>query len=415
LKQKSTLWTKNFTIITVGTIISAIGGTALNFAIALVVFDNTASTWMTGLYSAVTMLPGIILPILIAPYIDRCRRKPIIVGLDALSGMLYLMFSLYLWKNSFSIGMYMGFGLITNIIGTIYSLTYQSFYPDLIPKGFTQKGYSISSIIYPSITALIIPLASIIYSEFGIAIIFVTEGCLLLIASVFESCIRVQETQAGINLKEGFRIQNYKKELFGGIHYLKKEKGVRNIYLYMMTTNACGQGTNLMTMAHFQSSSILTTAMYSFLISAETVGRMFGGVVHYFIDIPKEKRFQITEKVYVIYQSLDSILLFLAYPLMIVARFICGFLGVNSATLRETAVQSYLPANMRARVNGLFTVLISIGMIVIELVAGAFGEILPYRTVSFTFGILGLIAAYFIIIRDGKIIRKIYEGNSSER
>ena len=39
-----TLWTRNFTIITLGTVISAIGGVAISFALSFVVFDNTGST-----------------------------------------------------------------------------------------------------------------------------------------------------------------------------------------------------------------------------------------------------------------------------------------------------------------------------------------------------------------------------------
>jgi hypothetical protein len=94
---------------------------------------------------------------------------------------------------------------------------------------------------------------------------------------------------------------------------------------------------------------------------------------------------------------------------MIVNRFLCGFLGVNSATLRGAAVQRYLPTDMRARVNGLFSVLIYIGVMIIQLVAGALGEILPYRMVALTFGISGLIAVYFIVMRNKGEIKKIYE------
>ena len=42
--MRQTLWTKNFTIITLGTVISAIGGVAISFALGFVVFDTTGST-----------------------------------------------------------------------------------------------------------------------------------------------------------------------------------------------------------------------------------------------------------------------------------------------------------------------------------------------------------------------------------
>lgn len=69
--MKETLWTRDFTIITIGTIISAIGGTAMQFAMSVVVYAETSSTWLTGIYSAVSMLPLVMLPLLAAPLIDR--------------------------------------------------------------------------------------------------------------------------------------------------------------------------------------------------------------------------------------------------------------------------------------------------------------------------------------------------------
>ena len=47
------------------------------------------------------------------------------------------------------------------------------------------------------------------------------------------------------------------------------------------------------------------------------------------------------------------------YPLMLVNRAICGFLGSNSAILRSSAVQRYIPERLRSRVNALSSVLLT--------------------------------------------------------
>lgn len=49
------------------------------------------------------------------------------------------------------------------------------------------------------------------------------------------------------------------------------------------------------------------------------------------------------------------------YPLMLVNRAICGFLGSNSAILRSSAVQRYIPERLRSRVNALSSVLLTTG------------------------------------------------------
>lgn len=83
--------------------------------------------------------------------------------------------------------------------------------------------------------------------------------------------------------------------------------------------------------------------MYSLFSVAEFAGRTLGGAVHYKIPIPAKKRFGFAFLVYQVYEFMDMLLLWLPYPLMLINRGLCGFLGVNSAILRETAVPD-LPA-----------------------------------------------------------------------
>lgn len=188
--MNKTLWTFDFTIITIGTIISAIGGVAMNFALSLVVFDQTSSTFLTGIFASVSFMPSVVIPLLAAPFVDTHQRKTIIVMLDACSGCLYVLFSFYLLHHPFSYFTYMSFSLLVSSIGSIYNLAYSSLYPELIPKGFAQKGYSVSSMIYPSVTAVITPIASFLYVRYGIISICMAEGILLLCASFAEHTIR---------------------------------------------------------------------------------------------------------------------------------------------------------------------------------------------------------------------------------
>lgn len=67
------------------------------------------------------------------------------------------------------------------------------------------------------------------------------------------------------------------------------------------------------------------------------------------------------------------------YPLMLVNRAICGFLGSNSAILRSSAVQRYIPERLRSRVNALNSVLLTTGASVFSLLMDFLGEVLDYR------------------------------------
>lgn len=403
--KRSGLWTKNFTIITLGTMISAVGGTAMGLGLSLVVFDQTQSTWLSAVFAVMPTLPGITLPILLAPVIDRINRKRVIVGLDALSGALYLLFLWVIRRIGFRYEAYLLFSFVASCIGTVYGLTYDCLYPDLIPAGMAQKGYAVSGAIYPLATTIVTPLAALIYAKVGIEVLFAAEGVLLLVAAAFESRIDYAPPESAPG---GGGLREYGRDMLEGMRYLKREKGVRSIYLYMMATNAAGQGNSLMTLAHFGQASYLTTAMYGLLTSAEMLGRVIGSAVHYLFRVPEKKRYAFTVKVYAIYELCDGALLWMAYPVMLALRFACGFLGVQSAAMRAAATQSYIPANMRARVNGLFNVLVSLGAMAVQLMAGVLGERFAPRLVALGFAAGAFVCMLLLIVRRKGLVAPVY-------
>lgn len=403
--MKNTLWTKNFTIITLGTVISAIGGVAMGFALSFVVFDNTGSTLMMALFAAASSLPGIILPVLLSPYLDNFRRKPVIVGLDYLSAVIYLLFGLYLLKHSFSLPLYLLFSLACGSIGSVYNLAYESLYPNLIPEGFAQKGYTVSGMLYPTVTMVMTPVASILYTRLGLGVLCIGEGLLLAAAASVETQIRVEEhTKPGGKFSFGDYIGDFKE----GFRYLKKEKGLLRIYGYMPITQGISQATEPLIRAWFRTAPGLNLTMYALFTTAEFIGRSIGGLVHYKFEIPPEKRFSLAYLVYVTYNIMDTVLLWLGFPLMLVNRGICGFLGINSATLRASSVQNYLPDNMRAKVNAVFNMLYALVPTLLTLAVGALGEMMDYRLCVTLVSAAGLLPCYLIMWRGREDVKKVY-------
>ncbi|MDB2118771.1 MULTISPECIES: MFS transporter [Clostridium] len=300
--------------------------------------------------------------------------------------------------------------MIISSVDAVYDLAYQCLYPELIPKGLKQKGYAVSAMVEPLATAIVAPIIAGVYSIFGIEIVFLIEGILLITAAAFESRITYEKAvnkSKKISIRE--RLKVYKQELMEGLLYIKREKGIRNIYSYLAISNATTKGRNLMTMAYFQSSSLLTTAMYSLLISAETVGRFIGGLFSYIFKIPEEKKYSISIKMYMLFEMFDGILLFMTYPIMIILRFICGFIGVNTGTLREAAVQNYFDRDIRARVNGINNIVISFSMLLIQLIVGALGRYFPYPNIVLVMSIVTLICVAVFLRRNKKEVEYVYQ------
>jgi MFS family permease len=404
--KRNNVWSRDFSLITVGTIISAISGQTLSLPFSLMVFEQTQSAFLSAIMFVSGMLPNFILPLFIAPLIDRGNKKKIVVTLDYLTGCIYFLMALIVSKTGFNYQVFVAFIFVAGTIGSIYQLTYSAWYPDLIPVGYEQQGFAVSSSIYPTVIMIMSPVAAWLYKVMPIHQLLLIVGFLTLIAATFELLISNQGFQKKTDV---LHWKEYLADCKAGLAYLKNEKGLRNIYSYMAITNGVATGVQLMVQAYFQTVQFLTVAMLAFLRTAETLGRMLGGLVQYKVRVKPEKRYGITKFVYFTYETFDTLLLFLPYPLMIVNRFICGLLGMTSYTLRETSVQSYLPRDMRAKVNAIFNVATSFTVIIFQLGVGSIGDVLGYRRTVVLFTAISMAAIIGFIAIPSAVNRKVYE------
>ncbi len=411
MKQtKQTLWTAGFSRITIATILSAIGGEAMNLPISLLVFDETGSTLLSSLILVCGILPDVLLPLLAAPFIDRGRKKTWIVGLDGATALFYLTMGWLVSRYAFHYPLYLGFVLIIGSISACYRLAYQAWYPSLIPAGLEQKGYAVSNTIYPFITIAMSPLAAFLYKEISMGQIFYLVTLLTALSVLVEYGIP-EKPQTGHSGQSRYTIRAYFQDVMEGLAYLKREKGIRNIYTYLCITQGCNDGTAILTQAYYQTMPGLTVTMLGFLRSAEMAGRFLGGLWQYQKEIPERKRYPFTKFVYTVYNTMDLLLLFLPYPLMLANRFLCGSLGISSATIRETAVQCYLPEQMRARVNAFFGMLTAIGCVLFQLAAGVLGQWISYRMAVVVLSLLGCLAMVVFIFLPGRTNAAVYEAS----
>lgn len=405
--MRETLWTKNFTLLIAATVCGAIGGIAGSFALSFLVFDKTGSTLASALILAIQFIPGFVIPLVAAPWMDRLPRKPFLVAGDAINGILYALGGIYLLYCPFSYTGYLVFSLLLASLGSFDSLAYNSIYPCLIPEGMESKGYAVSSMLYPVLQVLMMPLAAVLMEKVGVAWILIIQGGLSILAALIESRINLQEKNSMNGEVYTFRM--WRQDISEAVTYLKQERGLRSIFNYMAVTNGMAGGYGPLMVAFFRVTPGLTSAMYGLFSAVEFIGRSLGGLLHYNMKIPQKKRFGFAFFVYQTYELMDMCLLWLPYPFMLVNRGICGFLGINSATMRQAAVQRYIPEQLRARVNAYESILVLAASSVLTLVVGMLGEVMDYRLCMTLCGGFVLVFCWSTIWRNRKDVHKVYE------
>ena len=414
--KRQTLWTYDFTVITIGSFVSLVGGVLSSFAVSLVVLDYTGSTFLYMLFNVVYQIPMLVCPVLAGPYLDRVSRKRVIYTLDFLSAGIYLALFLLLREGWFSYPVLLAANALTGAIGSVYGVAYDSFYPNLIAEGNFGKAYSITSLL-GDVACLTYPLGAILYQQLGgAAALFAINAVCFLTAACFETTIRFRETHMEEAPQEtaGSAFAQFHRELREGMDYIRGEKGLLLIALYFMASDLAG-GTEQLMLPYFLNHAerfaawpVAAAALYSILSNFTTVGRLVGGGIQYKLRIPREKKFSAALAAYVAINVINGTLLFLPVPLMAVWFFLSGALGVTSYTIRSAATQSYVPDNRRARFNGTFQMMCSVGGIIGSLAVGALAEVLPERPLIVVSNLLALGAVYLFIWRGREHVKKIY-------
>lgn len=405
--MKKNLWSRNFTLLICATVLGAAGGIAGNFALSFLVFDETGSTLAAALVIAIQMLPNFFIPLILSPLMDRLPRKPVLVAGDAVNGILYALAGVYLLNFEFSYIGFLVYSLLIACLSAFDSLAFTAIFPKLIPEGCEEKGYTISGMVYPIMILIMMPIAAWLYGAVGVAWILIFQGGCSIIAALVENNIRITE-QTGPNRKNLFSFHQWVEDIKEAAVFLRDQKGLQSIFSYMAVTNGVATGYAPIMVAFFRTAPGFSVAMYSFFSIAEFAGRSLGGLVHYNVSIPPKRRFTMAFLVYQIYELMDIILLWIPYPFMLANRAVCGFLGINSASMREHAVQGAIPENMRARINAFKSMIMSGAYILLSIAVGFLGEIVDYRVCVTLCGAVAGISCWLLIWRNRRDVMAIY-------
>ena len=407
------LWTKNFTIITLGSAVSMLGSMVASFAISLLVLEKTDSTFLYSLFMVCYNLPKIVSPLISGPIVDRFPRRKIIYTLDFISTGIYMLMFLALRADFFNFFALLAVSLVIGCIDGIYTVAYESFYPNLITKGNYRKAYSISSMLMP-LASFMTPVASAVYNVLGtLAPLFLFNSVTFFIAAVCET--RVSCVEEGRDGKKSTSMGQYVADFRQGFEYIKGEKALIVITSYFFVCNMAGGVMNTLLLPFFKNNAQLFShiavdviTLYTLITTTGLAGRFAGGIIHYKYKYPADKKFLIAICVYFACSVCDGFKLFLPVPVMFAVFFFVGIISVTSYNIRISATQSYVPDKVRGRFNGTFQMITTMGTLTGQLVAGSLGEFLPERTILIGMMLINITAIYLIMFRHREDVKPLY-------
>ena len=404
------LWTKDFTIITLGSIVSMIGNALAGFALSLLVLDYTESNFLYAVYIAVYTLPQVIVPFFSGAILDRFSRKKTIYTLDFVSAGLYALLGIILKSGWFNFPVFALFCFIAGSISGIYLVAYESFYPLLISEGNFSKAYSVSSML-ETLCLIGVPLSAYLYNSVGIFVLLEVDACFFFVAAVMETQIKAKEAyieKQASHTTETSRFRQMLSDTKEGLAYLASEKGLLSITIYFIFSYLAGGAMSVILLPYFKSNFSNGEYIYMLVFGMAEFGRAIGGFIHYKFKFPTDKKYLVAFCVYIIISLIDGSFLYFPVIVMMILNLASGILSVTSYTIRISATQSYVPDEKKGRYNGTFNMLTMTGNLAGEIIAGALAARFPSQYVLTGFMLFTAVCAIVIIGGNRKSISAIY-------
>ncbi len=216
----SKLFSKDFTLVVIGQIISLFGNAALRFALPLYLLNLTGSSALYGTVMACALIPSILMSPVGGMIADRVNKRNIMVALDFFTALVVVMFSVLMNGVNLVVLLTVTLMLLFGIAGA-YQPAVQASIPALADQGHLMAANSIINTI-SSFSALIGPvIGGVLYSAYGLKpILWVCMVCFF-ISAVMELFIQIPFQR---RVSEGSVWKLIKSDFADSIRFIRKDK-----------------------------------------------------------------------------------------------------------------------------------------------------------------------------------------------
>ncbi len=216
------LFSKDFTLVVIGQIISLFGNAAIRFALPLYLLNLTGSSALYGTVTACAFIPAILLSPIGGIVADRANKRNIMVILDFFTAAVILVFSLLMNGVNLILLLTVTLMLLYGIAGA-YQPSVQASIPALVNQDNFMAANSIINTI-SSFASLIGPvLGGVLYSAYGLEpVLWVCIVCFI-VSAVMEIFIKIPfQKQAS----DGSILKTARTDFTESIRFIRKGKPV---------------------------------------------------------------------------------------------------------------------------------------------------------------------------------------------
>lgn len=232
--NRNLLKNKDFSLLMAATFISTVGTIVQNTALSLYVLDTTQSSVKFASVLVLSSLPQLILGPFCGVISDWVDRKKFMVILNIISAMVIIVPTILLFNNKITLSVIYAIVITLGFIMAFYSPTSAGVVRIIVKDKNLSDAYAINSLI-DSIEYMIAPMiGAIVYSLFGLKIIFLLNGLSFILADILQFKIHIPLKKETID-KLSFK--KFNSDFIQGITYIFNNKNLWYLAFTIMLFN----------------------------------------------------------------------------------------------------------------------------------------------------------------------------------
>ena len=264
------LWNKDFILLLQGNAVSTIGDLMYSVAIGYWVYEQTGSSGLMGIMSAVSLFVTMFLSPFSGSIVDKCNRKWVLVGMDLMQGAVMLTIGVLAYLNKLNVPGVLIAAFLAALGSVFYSPAAGTLLIDIIPQDDMVRGQSLFSGMNALISMVGTAFSGVMVAFFGVPLIVVINGLSNLYSAVTELFIRVPRT---VQQGESVTVKGVLRDSGAALGTIFAEKCLRIFVPCALILNLLGAGPLTLTLP-FCMEKGFSVDMYGYLMSVYTLGSL---------------------------------------------------------------------------------------------------------------------------------------------
>ncbi|MCR1874339.1 MFS transporter [Paraclostridium bifermentans] len=410
--NRSLLKNKDFSLLMAATFISTVGTIVQNTALSLYVLDTTQSSVKFASVLVLSSLPQLILGPFCGVISDWVDRKKFMVILNMISAMVIIVPTILLFNNKITLSVIYAIVITLGFIMAFYSPTSAGVIRIIVKDKNLSDAYAVNSFI-DSIEYMIAPMiGAIVYSLFGLKIIFLLNGLSFILAAILQFKIHIPLKKETID-KLSFK--KFNSDFIQGITYIFNNKNLWYLAVTIMLFNFFSAplfsvGTGYIAKLQFK----VSNEQFSLIETIGVIASFMGPVLYAFTKnkISLQKLFQLSIFISAILILLISLIstnfinnLFGSYVLYLILFFIISLVEGPLNIAIMTLIQNSIDIEYIGRSNGIITTMF-IGLVPLgQLFYGMLFDYM-YIAIPYVISAIAYIALIMVYRRKYMLLRK---------